>query len=101
MCIRDSHDRLRSAAWDKLTQGHGDDGTLLTLFLCVAAGGSPKTLLSEKSAASLIRKIRKTGLQPKLVNDYIAAHAPEQHQEDYARLWEDFVACLLYTSRGV
>ncbi len=86
------HDRLRSAAWDKLTQGHGDDGTLLTLFLCVAAGGSPKTLLSEKSAASLIRKIRKTGLQPKLVNDYIAAHAPEQHQEDYARLWEDFVA---------
>ena len=39
----------------------------------------------------MIRKIRKAGLQPKLVNDYIAAHAPEQHQEDYARLWEDFV----------
>jgi len=85
------HDRIRSAAWEKLTQGHGDDGTLLTLFVCVAAGASPKTLLSEKSAAALIRKIRKSGWQTSLVGTYIAAHAPEQHQDDYARLWEDFV----------
>ncbi|MDR3367917.1 hypothetical protein [Rhodoferax sp.] len=86
------HDRLRSAAWEKLTQGHGDDSTLLTLFVCVAAGAAPKTLLTDKSAASLIRKLRKTGFHPELAREYILAHAPEQHQEDYASLWQDFVA---------
>lgn len=86
------HDRARSAAWDKLTQGHGDDGTLLTLFLCVAAGTAPKTLLTDKSAATLIRKIRKSGLQPELTSTYIRSHAPEQHQEDYQHLWLDFLS---------
>jgi hypothetical protein len=85
------HDQMRSAAWDKLTQGHGDDGTLLTLFVCVAAGAAPKTLLSEKSAATLIRKIRKSGFQPALASAFIQATAPEQHQADYERLWQDFV----------
>ncbi len=85
------HDRIRSAAWDKITQGHGDDSTLLTLFVCVAAGITPKTLLTEKSATALIRKIRETGFQYELVGVYIQAHAPEQHQKDYTQLWLDFV----------
>ena len=33
----DHHDRAASAAWNKLTGGNADDGSLLTLFLCVAA----------------------------------------------------------------
>ncbi len=86
------HDRERSAAWDKLTQGHGDDGTLLTLFVCVAAGSAPKTLLTDKSAAALIRKMRKSGFHPEMATEFIRQHAPEQHQDDYARLWQDFVA---------
>jgi len=86
------HDRTRSAAWDKLTQGHADDGTLLTLFVCVAAGATPKTLLTDKSAATLVRKIRKSGFQPALASAFIQANAPEQHQTDYERLWQDFVA---------
>lgn len=86
------HDRNRSAAWEKLTQGHSDDGTLLTLCLCLAAGGVPKTLLAEKSAAALIRKIRKNGFQPKLAIDYLIAHAPEQHQSDFVGLWNEFVS---------
>jgi hypothetical protein len=86
------HDRNRSAAWDKLTQGHSDDGTVLTLCLCVAAGSAPKTLLSEKSAAALVRKIRKHGLKPALATDYLKAHAPEQHQDDFVQLWEEFVS---------
>ena len=85
------HDRQRSAAWDKLTQGLGDDGTLLTLFVCIAAGSAPKTLLTDKSAAALIRKMRKTGFQPMRVNEFIRDHAPQQHQDDYTRLWQDFV----------
>jgi len=86
------HDRARSAAWDKLTQGHGDDSTLLTLFVCVAAGSAPKTLLTDKSAASLVRKIRKSGFFPELATQFVQQHAPEQHQADYTQLWLDFVA---------
>jgi hypothetical protein len=87
----DQHDRKRSAAWEKVTQGHDDDGSLLTMFVCIAAGAAPKTLLSDKTAASLIRKIRKTGLQSDLADAYIRGNAPEQHQDDYIRLWQDFV----------
>jgi len=86
------HDRARSAKWEKLIKGHGDDSTLLTLFVCVAAGSTPKTLLSEKSALGLIRKIRKNGFDRGLTLTYIEAHAPEQHQADYSRLWQDFCA---------
>ncbi len=86
------HDRTRSSAWQRLIGGHGDDSSLLTLFLCVAAGTTAKTLLTEKAAATLVRKIRKTGLQPQLVMSYIKTHAPVQHQQDYSRLWQDFVA---------
>jgi hypothetical protein len=87
----DHHDRGRSAAWEKLTQGHSDDGTVLTLCLCVAASSTVKTLLSEKAAGNLIRKIRKSGWQPQLALDYLAAHAPEHLQPDFISLWNAFV----------
>jgi len=83
-------DGLRSAAWDKLTQGHTDDSSLLTMFVCVAAGVTPKTLLTDKAAATLVRKLRKLGLNPVLTDAYIRAHAPQEHQDDYLQLWEDF-----------
>lgn len=86
----DDFDRAASSAWTKATGGHTDDSSLLTLFLCIAAGSAPKTLLSAKSAATLVRKIRKTGMQPALASDYIAANAPVYHQADYLRLWKDF-----------
>ncbi|MDO8385867.1 MAG: hypothetical protein Q7T13_05615 [Polaromonas sp.] len=87
----DQHERSASAAWDKVTGGNTDDGSLLTLFLCLAAGAAPKTLLSEKSATALLRKIRKSGFQPALARQYILDHAPVQHQDAYASLWEAFV----------
>lgn len=87
----DQHERSASAAWHKLTGGNTDDGSLLTLFLCLAAGAAPKTLLSEKSATALLRKIRKSGFHPALVRQYILDHAPAQHQDAYASLWEAFV----------
>jgi hypothetical protein len=93
----DHFDRAVSAAWHKATAGHQDDGSLLTLFLCVAAGASPKTVLTEKSAATLLRKIRKTGLQPPLASHYIAEHAPQQHQQAYQALWASFLEEALET----
>ena len=87
----DHHDHACSAAWNKATDGHSDDGSLLTLFLCVAASASPKTLLTEKAAASLIRKIRKNGLQVALADQYIVDNAPVQHKDDYVHMWQEFI----------
>ena len=126
----DDFDRAASDAWNKATGGHGDDSSLLTLFLTIATGSVPKTLLTEKEAASLIRKIRKTTkssghlkgakdakgtkdakgnsenignignigspeeparLDPELARQYILTNAPEQHQGDYVRLWQEFM----------
>ena len=87
----ENHDRSASLVWQKSTAGHSDDSSLLTLFLCVAAAATPKTVLTEKGAATLIRKIRKTGFQPDLASQYIRDHAPAQYHDDYVRLWRDFV----------
>nr|MDP2190590.1 hypothetical protein [Rhodoferax sp.] len=87
----DHHDRSASLAWNKATGGHSDDSSLLTLFLCVAADAAPKTMLTEKGAATLIRKIRKTGLNADLTRQYIQNQAPEPHQLDYTRIWMDFI----------
>ena len=84
-------ERTVSATWAKVTGGHSDDSTLLTLFLTVAAGSTPKTLLTEKSATTLIRKIRKSGLKPETARAYIAEHAPLPYQDDYTQLWDNFL----------
>jgi hypothetical protein len=73
------HDRIRSAAWEKLTQGHGDDGTLLTLFVCVAAGASPKTLLSGSVAEWSIAPVLKTGNGQPFVSSNLTASAIQTH----------------------
>lgn len=83
-------DTQQSKVWDKVTGGQTDEGALLSLFLCVAAGSTPKTLLCEKSATALVRKIHKSGLNGRRVQQYIADHAPVQYQADYNRLWANF-----------
>ena len=88
----DDYERSASLAWNKAMSGHSDDSSLLTLFLCVATSSTPKTMLTEKGAVTLIRKIRKNGIEADLAHQYIENHAPAQHQEDYARLWLDFMA---------
>ena len=88
----DDYERSASLAWNKAMSGHSDDSSLLTLLLCVATSSTPKTMLTEKGATTLIRKARKNGIEADLASQYIEAHAPAQHQEDYARLWLDFMA---------
>ncbi len=87
----DHFDRQTSAAWTKATSGHSDDSSLLTLFLCIATGSTGKTLLTEKTAATLIRKIRKSGVTPELATAFIQANAPAEHQDDYIDMWESFI----------
>ena len=80
-----------SKTWARATQGNEDEHALLTLFLCLSTGAPKKTLLTEKTAASLVRKIRKSGLQPQLATEFILSHAPGAHQADYCALWNSFV----------
>ena len=87
----DHHDRVVSNEWTKTTGGHTDDGSLLTLFFCLAAHAAPKTILTEKSATTLIRKIQKAGFKTEAATDYIWNHAPAQYQSDYVQLWANFV----------
>lgn len=87
----DHFERTSNKAWDKATGGNDDESSLLTLFLCMAAGSTPKTLLTEKAAGALVRKIRKSGLQPALASAFIAEHAPAQHLDDYTSLWDNFI----------
>ncbi|MCY7370792.1 MAG: hypothetical protein LH479_07970, partial [Polaromonas sp.] len=74
------HERAMSSAWDQLTSGNSDDGSLLTVFVCMATGVKPITMLTEKSAASLLRKVRKAGpgagFDPGLVLRYLRDYAP-------------------------
>ena len=93
----DHHERQVSAVWSKATGGLSDDSSLLTLFLSIAAGAPPKTLLSKKGAAALVRKIQKTGFEADLARQYILTHAPAPYQQDYTRLWSDFVDEAQYT----
>jgi hypothetical protein len=116
----DDFDRAASAAWNKATGGHHDDSALLTLFLTLATGTTGKTLLTEKGAATLIRKIRKTagvkasvktgtrsgptahagadanvtpkpGFDAGRTRQFIVANAPEMYRADYLALWDTFL----------
>ena len=80
-----------SKVWDKATQGSTDEHALLTLFVSLAAGTPKKTLLTEKGAAALVRKIHKTGFDAERATAFIRDHAPQAWRAGYLALWEGFV----------
>lgn len=87
-------ERSVSPTWNKATSGHSDDSSLLTLFFCLAAKSSAKTLLNPKSASSLLRKVDTAGLEPALAARFISAHAPEAYQVTYLRMCSEFLDSL-------
>lgn len=87
----DHHERSASNEWRKATQGQTDEDALLTVFLHIAAGSAPKISMTDKSAATLIRKIRKSGLHPERAKAFIQAHAPAALREGYVELWRLFL----------
>ena len=64
---------------------------LLTLFLRIATGSSPATVLTQATATSLVRKIRKSGLDAEVARQFVRSHAPEDQQADYLHLWDTFL----------
>lgn len=79
-----------SKTWQTLTAGNEDEHSLLTLWLCLAAGSPRKTLLTEKTAASLVRRLRKHGADPAKAREFITTHAPGAFQADYLAIWDHF-----------
>lgn len=80
-----------TATWNRAMQGHDDEASLLTLLVCIASASPKKTILTEKQAASLVRKIRKNGWQPEAASQFVADHAAQVHQPDFQALWASFV----------
>jgi hypothetical protein len=87
----DQLDKTISKAWQKATGGHDDESALLTLFLCIAANSAVKTVLTEKAALALVKKIRRSGLHPHLPIQFIEDSAPAEHIFDYRSLWSNFI----------
>ena len=80
-----------SKAWERATQSQTDEHALLTLWVSLAAGTPKKTLLTEKGAAALLRKIQKTGFDAGLASAFISDHAPQALRASYLALWQGFV----------
>ncbi len=80
-----------SKVWDKATQGNTDEHALLTLLVSLAAGAPKKTLLTEKGAAALVRKIHKTGFDAERATAFLRDHAPQAWRAGYLALWQGFV----------
>jgi hypothetical protein len=87
----DHHERSASNEWRKATLAQTDEDALLTVFLHIAAGSAPKISMTDKSAATLIRKIRKSGLHPERAQAFIQSHAPAALREGYLALWRLFL----------
>jgi hypothetical protein len=83
-------DAAVSEDWQRLTGGKTDDGSLLTMFVCLAADLPPKPALSKAAARALIRKARIDGFKRLPVLGFIRAYAPYEMQDDLEALWKEF-----------
>ena len=78
-----------SQEWTKLTKGKEDQFSRLTLFLCLAAGVTVRTTLSQTDAKALIRAARKTGLHQEPVTALITSAAPFTIRESLLSTWQE------------
>ncbi len=79
-----------SREWQRLTAGKTDDSSLLTVFVCLAAGMPGKPALARSEARKLLHQARRDGLQREPVLAFIRSFAPDPMQDDLAALWIDF-----------
>lgn len=85
------YDALVSKEWSKLTKGKTDIDSLLTLFLCIAMDLPAKAVLSEKTAKTLVKKMREQGLNAEKTIAWIKSTAPHEKQEGLLEDWLIFV----------
>ncbi|MBL8398054.1 MAG: hypothetical protein JNL84_07920 [Candidatus Accumulibacter sp.] len=81
---------VTSSTWREVTSDKSDDSSLLTVFVCLAAGVSPKPALNRKAARTLIQQSRANGLRNDPVLAFIRDFAPFAMQDDLTTLWQEF-----------
>ncbi|WP_339936937.1 hypothetical protein [Undibacterium luofuense] len=86
-----AYDALVSKEWTRITQGKTDVDSLMTLFLCIAAGVTPKTELPVKTAKALVKQFREQGFAHEKAVTWIRQHAPHEKQEGLLEDWQIFV----------
>ena len=91
MADLDHFEHSDSLLWKTATAGHSDDSSLLTLFLRIATHGKHATLLTRKTAAALVKKIRTSGLDADLPRQFVLQHAPVSLRRDDLHLWNAFI----------
>jgi len=82
-------DALVTDEWRKVTQGMTDSDSMNTIFLCLAAGKSPKPAITAAEAKSAVIAIREKGADQKSVQEFILGSAPHQMIDGLISLWED------------
>ena len=77
-----------SDEWQAATKGKDDPYSRLTLFMCLATGVKPKTIISETEARSMVRHVRKSGFDSAAVLSFIDHSAPHELTDSLISQWE-------------
>ncbi|GAA4015189.1 hypothetical protein [Actimicrobium antarcticum] len=87
----DSFAAFASKEWTSLTKGKDDPFSQKTLFMCLATAAKPKIAITQAEARTMIRQVRKNGLDSAAVIDFIHATAPHEMQESLLMYWDEFL----------
>ena len=83
------YDALVTDEWRKVTRGSTDSDSMNTIFLCLAAGMTPKPAITATEAKAAIRTIRKDRSGLTQVAAFIERSAPHQMIDGLLSLWND------------
>ena len=84
----DSFAGFVSDEWQAATKGKDDPYSRLTLFICLATGVKPKTIISETEARSMVRHVRKNGFDSTAVLSFVESAAPHELIDSLIVQWE-------------
>ena len=84
-----AYDELVTSEWRKVTQGQTDSDSMNTIFLCLAAGMTPKPAITVAETKAAVRAIRNDPAGLKTVTDFIHRSAPHQMIDGLVSLWTD------------
>ncbi|MEC5217554.1 hypothetical protein RCH09_002512 [Actimicrobium sp. GrIS 1.19] len=85
----DSFAGFVSEQWQAATKGKDDPYSRLTMFMCLATGMKPKTVLTDTEARAMVRHVRKDGFDSAAVAAFINQAAPFEIKDNLLALWDD------------
>ena len=83
------YDALVTDEWRKVTKGKTDTDSMNTVFLCLAAGKTPKPTITLAEAKAAVKAIRNDGAAVGTVPEFLRRCAPHQMTDGLLHLWEE------------